>query len=996
MSQQYQFGGSTLTIPGSYSSVTVERNNSGLSSTGVLALIGESSGGPDHTAEDDISLNYYGANEAAAVVAKYKSGPIVDAFRAAVSPSTSEDIQGAPSRIYILKTNPSVAAAKSLTRAGLTNYGSLTDTNYGILGNGIYCNVTASTSEVAPTTGLTTYIPSPTAATMLLRVNGAAQLTQTMTAFLRPNAFAGLLSAQSNGTSIVCTGGEDRTTITGMAGAATLTIAFVGTTATITASADWTVQPDIGDTLVIPDDAEYGSGAGGKSVIAGAADANCGAYIVTGKTSQTITAIKIRNNTGAYDGALTTAAAGPAALNSGAGQSATTSILCYKPIKITNIIGTTRSILSSALVSDNSTLQVTSVSTNTLVVTISTGWANIPSVNDLLFIPNGSIIKGADTVGTAGDGLYKNHGWYTITAATSTTISATRLSDYAADWNPQTTAAINIDFTTDLQAFRPVVDGVGKSMEIRSGGVGGEEDLANNMFKTTANGAVTWISSTGTPTLLTSATEYKSILGINRQSDSISDTVTAGGEVVLKIGYIGTTATFTVGEVNFSTTVVGGSGTSIAATPLANFATLSDLATYINSLTGYSCQVANALYGQLPSTCLDQGTFGICSTSIGVASTTAPLVDGDSLLAGRIKKDAYEFYKQLGANTSTVYFKTAGGDEERAIAGLPEVMATGYLTGGAKNGTCNAVASESATLGSIDGALTALESINCNFIIPLFSRSASGLDITDGLTESVSTYTIDYINAAVKTHVLAMSKLKRRKNRQAFLSNKTTFALAQAAANNIASARCSMAFQDYKNISASGSITQFQPWMGAALAAGMQAAGFYRAIFNKGINCSGVIQAAADFSDQNDTQIETALQNGMLVARRAPQGGFRFVSDQTTYATDSNFVYNSIQAIYAADTIALTIAERMENAFVGQSVADISASVALSFLKAIMFDLKRLKLIATSDDAPLGFKNATVNISGPAMIVSLEVKLAGAIYFIPINVYVSQVEQAAS
>jgi hypothetical protein len=61
-----------------------------------------------------------------------------------------------------------------------------------------------------------------------------------------------------------------------------------------------------------------------------------------------------------------------------------------------------------------------------------------------------------------------------------------------------------------------------------------------------------------------------------------------------------------------------------------------------------------------------------------------------------------------------------------------------------------------------------------------------------------------------------------------------------------------------------------------------------------------------------------------------------------------------------------------------------------------MADFLRLKLIAVSDDAPKGFKNASIKISGTTMVVNVEIKLAGAIYFIPINFLVSQVTQAAA
>jgi hypothetical protein len=85
----------------------------------------------------------------------------------------------------------------------------------------------------------------------------------------------------------------------------------------------------------------------------------------------------------------------------------------------------------------------------------------------------------------------------------------------------------------------------------------------------------------------------------------------------------------------------------------------------------------------------------------------------------------------------------------------------------------------------------------------------------------------------------------------------------------------------------------------------------------------------------------------------------------------------------------------MERAFVGQSVADVSAAVAVSYLDTIMADFLRLKLIAPSSDAPLGYKNAKVVIEGSVMRVSVEVKIAGSIYFIPIAFYVTEITQSA-
>ena len=211
------------------------------------------------------------------------------------------------------------------------------------------------------------------------------------------------------------------------------------------------------------------------------------------------------------------------------------------------------------------------------------------------------------------------------------------------------------------------------------------------------------------------------------------------------------------------------------------------------------------------------------------------------------------------------------------------------------------------------------------------------------------------------------------------------------AAQTLANFRCAgVNFLDV-NVLGSNGLQWFQPWMGAAIEAGMQAAGFYRPLFNKSINISGVRSNAGDFKPTDTDQVEDALLNGLTVIRPRDGGGFAFVSDNTTYGVDSNFVLTSVQAIYVADVVAQTTSQRMERAFVGQSFADVSPTVAVSFFKNIMASLKALKLIAASSDAPSGYKNVIINIQAPAMLVSAEIKLATGIYFVPIRFLVSQV-----
>ena len=152
MAQSYVTDAGTLIIPGAYSQIKVQTANSGLATTGVLMLVGEADAGPRFSLEEDLELNAFGPDQLAAVVAKYKSGPLEDAFRAAAAPANDPNLAGSPSRLILVKTNNSTKASGSLQKWDSSAYGSLFDKSYGKLGNLIYWKVIAAVTEVVPTT----------------------------------------------------------------------------------------------------------------------------------------------------------------------------------------------------------------------------------------------------------------------------------------------------------------------------------------------------------------------------------------------------------------------------------------------------------------------------------------------------------------------------------------------------------------------------------------------------------------------------------------------------------------------------------------------------------------------------------------------------------------------------------------------------------------------------------------------------------------------------
>lgn len=304
-----------------------------------------------------------------------------------------------------------------------------------------------------------------------------------------------------------------------------------------------------------------------------------------------------------------------------------------------------------------------------------------------------------------------------------------------------------------------------------------------------------------------------------------------------------------------------------------------------------------------------------------------------------------------------------------------------FLSGAAKGGTTNAI---------ITSVFNALQKVKGNFVVPLFSRDATA-DIAEGLTESSSTYTISSIHSAARSHAYTMSQPKRRGWRQAFLSVKGTFAQAKAAAQNIADSRCSMTFQDVRAPNASGDLVQFQPWMAAVLAASMQAGGFNEPIVKKFVAINGVVFSDTSYGDDISSQ-ENAILAGLLPLETVDSGGYRWVTDQTTYSIDNNFVYNSIQAMYMMDTLAALISDRMERRFIGRSLADITAGTMGAYLQGIMREALNLKITAASIGAPNGYKNAKVSITAPYADVQVEASLGTGLYFILNTAFITRVE----
>jgi len=848
MAQQLQNSWITTSIPGSYANVEVVSNPSGLGTTGVITIIGEASGGPSYS-EDILKDNFFSPAQADLVRAKYLSGNIVDAMQALVAPSADANIQGAPTRIYIVKTNTGLQAQATVD----TNYGTLVDSNYGLNGNNIKYQVTESIAELVPTItsdtipALATSDPTPQIQTI---VTGTAVGLTTISGGQYLEFQAGNLGVEFYAWFTVDAVGVDPA----IAGKTALPIAILSS--------------DVNSAVATKIAAAINTAPFNTSFSAAVSPAN------------TVTITNLVN-----------------------GEAAS--------IVNVNVAGAVVAVVQYGGLSDGSLLNGVSFSlringASSATVTLSNNEEDHDSVAELVNELNSLLPAGI-----------------TATAGTAN-------------------ATIVLSMAVDAANYRK---GWGKSFELVDSTSG---DLA-------ALGLDAGLS--------VSATESDVELNVVNQTQNVSQSLNASGQIGFRIGYDGTTALMTIGATTLTTAVTGGSGANLSLV-LSQYATVADLAAFISTQTGYSASATTVATQSSPST-LDR------VTSIGICSTEADIE------AGRVKQALYRFSVAAAQSAITTFTAIATAGLATPTSGFI------FLLGGTTGGTTNA--------NILDGIARA-ESVQTNFIVPLFSQNAS-VDISEGLTASSSTYTIASVNAIAKTHVIKMSTPALKHYRQALCSFEGTFIQAKDQAQDLSSFRCALAFQKASQVNSLGEVTSFAPWFTACTAAAMQAAGFYKSITNKYANVISYTDPTG-FDSTNPGSLENALQAGLLILQ-ADNAGNRWISDQNSYSYDANFVYNSIQAVYLSDVATLGLIDGTQRTFVGQANSDVSAGDVRTFVQSLMAQYKINKIIAPSDGAPLGYRNLTVSISGPVINIGIELLLNGQILFVALDISIAQVQQTA-
>lgn len=485
---------------------------------------------------------------------------------------------------------------------------------------------------------------------------------------------------------------------------------------------------------------------------------------------------------------------------------------------------------------------------------------------------------------------------------------------------------------------------------------GGAQEIL--LLKTNASVAASLDISVGTLTAKKPG-EAGNQISYKCTSSGSQRTITVRMGDVLEVGTIGGTAamtlectdavasaaTVTISDTHLTTAVTGGTTAQNLSVKLSGFASIEKLCDYINTMPGYTAAPASASQKVKPVSRLDH----VSAVSIKTAAT--------------ISQDAAET-RDFFANSAMVSF------EPSTYVGLPSTSAEAFLSGGAKGGT-----SPAAILDCFDALLKR----RVNFIVPLFSRDAAD-DIADGLTDADSTYTIDAVHAATKAHVAEASTVKGRKERQAWVGYKGSWEDTMEKSAALNSARVSLCFQDVLALASDGTTQTMQPHMLAAISAGMHAAApIGLSTTFKSPNILGF-----DHSEFHpETQAEKAILANLTFVESAPQGGFRFVLDNSTYASDTNaWIYNRPAVVFAGDFAAFTIRLSTEQ-YVGRRNSDVSVESIKNLLVTVFDGLRALGVIVgDAKTGGRGYKDLTISLEGSIVRMGVTLSLVENFEFI--------------
>ena len=325
------------------------------------------------------------------------------------------------------------------------------------------------------------------------------------------------------------------------------------------------------------------------------------------------------------------------------------------------------------------------------------------------------------------------------------------------------------------------------------------------------------------------------------------------------------------------------------------------------------------------------------------------------------------------------------------------------------------------TVADLRNAFTDAFNFDPNVIIPLWSNKSTGMQAAGrpdaGIDRGVDfhlpriRYGITYLvaGAQLQSHLVERSSVTVRKEAQGFLGAADadwTDTYADLDTAGINSFLIQAVIQDVRITDSQSTLAWKGPHIMAAIMAGIRLGSTVgEPLTFKFLNANGVghfINASTGMPLATISQFKPgfdfneAILNGLTFTEIA-SGGNRIVVDNTRYAIDESFVFNRGSVIEAAQFVARTSRQILEQIFVGQKVSNGAAESLKNVLRNYLIQLNADNIITSSSDAPFGFveETFTVTITGNTAEIQVEVKPVQGLDFIFIDFTLGNITQSA-
>jgi hypothetical protein len=834
----------------------------------------------------DLKLNYF--TDFPSVRDFYKSGPICDAARTAFSPQPNPVFGGAVQRLYVWKTNQTTQASKTISSPA--NYGSLVASRFGEDGNMIKSQI-KKLNEVSPSKSFV-YLPSYGTSTLKISVNGVvSSLSMSAIDVVTGAGCATQLATLLAAVSGVTTAAVPPVALISIPGDVAIT--SLSDVLTITAAgaspAVFNATIKKGDIVVIPV----------ASALKGAANANSGVYVAEQDSTASTLVIRQLKRFSATAEAASVAFDLTAVLGVDVEDCA-----AFGPITVhtaQNVVGSGASFEISSSAGHTDAIRMVS---------------DISSLSDLIRAQD----VGVGRISASAVGLTLN-----VSLSSAQWVATPKVGDLVKIGRGSVIAG-----TLANVGLWAVVSSTSQTLSLINSHITPVSVSSVLLAADAIESSASFVSSTLIAKKVSSASEAQAWIVASDTKNNISfPTTKAGGVIYLEVGYndgAATACSLSIdGLRNMVITPVGGG--SVLTIKLNKYKSLQNLADFISSKAGYTAIVPITANKSLPTSVLD------AVSSLGILGAHS-----SSSTNGKLKGDYYLFTKLISDNFGLISFK----EGSMALkAGLPAAESVAsYLSGAVVGGTSDA---------DVQAGLDAALRIDAQQVVPLFSRDAID-DVSDGLTDDSSSYSIDSIHAAVKAHVAAASTIKVKRRRFGMLSIHESFENSKEKIAVMSYERLQMTFEMVRATDSDGALQWYLPWMAAmVIATGRAQAGRGTSMLRKTFGVSAVKHIGKksvyddtlvqDFDPEDQGQMEEAITAGLLTLRAVTGFGIRMESpDSSTRSRENDpqgWVWERVNVLTILDDVQTQCETTLDN-FIGERQSDVSTAVVSESLSKIL------------------------------------------------------------